>query len=76
MDRIAVIVDYLEKTADAMARAYQRGRLPNSLGTPDKPHSASPEAMEAFSDRIAQLEPRNSGRMGMISGDKPFSGAA
>ena len=63
MTRIEALVKHMEKTADAMARAYRRGDI--DLNSPSK--------TEAFSEKIKSIDPRNSGNMGMLS-NRAFAG--
>jgi hypothetical protein len=61
----AAMSDYTEKTADAMARAFQRGELKLD----------STEKQIAFNKKMEKLTPRQSGNMGML-GNKHFASGA
>ena len=77
MGRIESLVSHIEKTADAMARAYRRGDLKKSLGTPEDPHSGDVFDRINFDRKIQKLEPRASGHSTMLTpGDKTFASGA
>lgn len=57
MNRIDFLIEHLEKKADAMNRAYERGEI--DLKSQDK--------QIAFSEKLRSLEPRQSNNMGILS---------
>lgn len=65
MDLLKIAHAAMQKHADAMARALQRGDI--KLDTEEKKIE--------FSNKLKQLQARDSGNMGML-GDKPFAGGS
>lgn len=65
MELVKIASIAMEKCADAMARAYQRGDI--TFGTYN-------DALN-FNEKVRALPPRNSGNMGML-GKAPFAGGS